>query len=539
MYDRQSMTCGSCGAENPGGADFCAACGHSFRAVAPTFAGAGSPFADGVVETDRTNPNLPTAAQGGLIAGRYELLSILGTGGTGVVYRARDTELGEEVAIKILPPVKEGGGDTGRLKREIVAARKITHPNVIRLHEFGLSVREGFISMEILPGGTLAERIAAGPLPIGEALRIGIGVCEGLAAAHAEGIIHRDVKPQNVLFDKAGRPKIVDFGLARGTEVTSNTVGFSGTPQYMSPESAEGLEITEKSDVYSLGVMLFELFTGRRPFLAPSLGRLVTMHTKEKPPSLRSIRPELPVEVEEVVLRALEKVPAARTQGAAEIAAALRRLQATIAPLDAAADARARAAAGTSTTRPLEPQPLTLVRGVLPRARRRGAALAGGGALFAAGLVAAWAAGLFGGGSKPAATATPPATSTAVAANTPAAAGSPEATRAPATPRRTPVAAKTADATAAPTSTRVAAIGRKGRIEVRSKQSWVSVTVDGRLVDRSTPMPGPYALPAGKHRVVVENKPFGFRREVTVEIRPDRLTVVHVDPKAGVVRVSD
>lgn len=189
------------------------------------------------METEQTSPRLPSGVLGQTrIAGRYELLAILGTGGTGVVYRARDLELSEDVAIKILPPVKAGESDIGRLKREILAARKITHPNVIRLHDFGLSDREGYISMEILPGGSLADRIARGSIPLDEALRIGIGVSEGLAAAHAEGIIHRDVKPQNILFDKAGRPKIVDFGLARGTEVTSNTVGFSGTPQYMSPE---------------------------------------------------------------------------------------------------------------------------------------------------------------------------------------------------------------------------------------------------------------------------------------------------------------
>lgn len=489
------------------------------------------------METEQTNPRLPTGALGQTrIAGRYELIAILGTGGTGVVYRARDLELSEDVAIKILPPVKAGESDIGRLKREILAARKITHPNVIRLHDFGLSDREGYISMEILPGGSLADRIARGSIPLDEALRIGIGVSEGLAAAHAEGIIHRDVKPQNILFDKAGRPKIVDFGLARGTEVTSNTVGFSGTPQYMSPESAEGGEITFKSDVYSLGVMLFEVFTGRRPFLAPSLGRLVVMHTKEAPPSPRSIRPEIPLDVEAVLLRALEKDPARRTDGGVEIAAALRRVQGKVAPLDAAAEARSLAAAGIVAPRVQgEPAPLTLVRGRLPGPPRSRLALLG---FSTAALVAVAGTGLLV-ITKPWVTAAVP-----TPVPTPLALPTLQATGSLLTPAPSPISTPTAVAAATRVAVRATpkpAVSKKpGTFMVKSTGTWVKVVVDGRLVDESTPMPAAVPLSAGFHQVILTNdaKTVMFSKEITIEVKPGRLLTVFAEPLAGRVRVE-
>ena len=472
------------------------------------------------------------------IAGRYELKAILGTGGTGVVYRALDHELNEEVAIKILPPAKAGEGDVSRLKREVIAARKITHPNVIRLHEFGLNDREGYLSMEILPGGSLWDRSAKGPIPLDEALRIAIGVCDGLAAAHAEGIIHRDVKPQNVLFDKSGRPKIVDFGLARGLETTSSTIGFSGTPQYMSPESAEGHDITTKSDVYSLGVMLFEIFCGRRPFLASSLGRLVVMHTKEAPPAPRSLAPSLPVEIEEVVLRALEKEPAKRTQGAQEIADVLRRVQATVAPGDAA-EPRVTGSRSRVTT---EPPPMTLVRGTLPRQRRAIALLSVGAAVLLAGtggflaVMQPW---------KTNATPTPFPTAPPIAAAsaTPAivASAAPVATTTP-TPSKpaTPVPTRTAIAAItkpiarpSPTATAAAVTKKTGSLLVRSKGTWVKVVVDGKVVDENTPMPSAVTLSAGPHKVLLTNAAASYSKEVVVDVKPGRQTTLVVEPLAA------
>ena len=259
------------------------------------------------------------------IAGRYKLKEILGRGGVGVVYRANDTELGEEIAIKVLQgQATRNAADLERFKREIITARKITHANVIRIHDFGMSGDEAFISMELLGGGTLADKIEDGPMALKPGLEIAIGICEGLEAAHQMGIIHRDIKPDNVLFDDSGRPKLVDFGLARLASAPTRTIGFSGTPFYVSPEQAEGGEVTGRSDIYSFGVLLFEMFTGRLPFLADNLVRLAMMHANEQPPTPRSVRPDLSLVLEAVILRCLQKDALVRYGSAAEVAVDLR-----------------------------------------------------------------------------------------------------------------------------------------------------------------------------------------------------------------------
>jgi len=263
---------------------------------------------------------------GEVIAGRYELHEILGRGGVGVVYRAKDRELGETLAIKLLAgPSSSDPQEVERFKREIITARRITHPNVIRIHEFGMSGSEAFISMELLPGGTLADLIEKeSPIDLRRAAEIAVGICEGLEAAHAQGIVHRDLKPDNVLFDAAGNPKLVDFGLARLATSTTKTVGFSGTPFYMSPEQADGSEVTSRSDLYSLGVLLYELFTGKLPFVADSLVRIALLHANEAPSSPRSVRPDLPTDIDALLLRALQKDPMRRFARAADIAEDLR-----------------------------------------------------------------------------------------------------------------------------------------------------------------------------------------------------------------------
>lgn len=272
-------------------------------------------------------PSAAAAASADILAGgRYELLEVLGRGGVGVVYRARDRALDEILAIKLLAGPSSGDAqEIERFKREIITARKITHPNVIRIHELGFSGTEAFISMELLPGGTLADVIEKeSPIPVRRAVDIAIGVCEGLEAAHAQGIVHRDLKPDNVLFDAGGNPKLVDFGLARLATSTTKTVGFSGTPFYMSPEQADGSEVTARSDLYSLGVLLYELFTGKLPFVADSLVRIAMLHANEPPPSPRAVRPDLPRDLEAMLLKALQKDPMQRYARAADIAEDLR-----------------------------------------------------------------------------------------------------------------------------------------------------------------------------------------------------------------------
>ena len=264
------------------------------------------------------------------IAKRYELQELLGRGGMGLVYRAKDHELDEEVAIKLLQPEYTTElSEIERLKREIVTARRITHPNVIRIHEFGMDEGgEAFISMEVLPGGSLDEEMRRGPIALNRAINTAVGICEGLGSAHEQGIVHRDLKPENVLFGADGRPKLLDFGLARAAGSSQHTVwGITGTPRYMSPEQSAGGEATPRSDVYSLGVLLFQLFTGTFPFDGRNIEELARKHAEDAPPRPRSIRKELPAKLEALILRALEKDPARRFRNANEMAKELRALK--------------------------------------------------------------------------------------------------------------------------------------------------------------------------------------------------------------------
>ncbi len=337
-------TCSVCGEPNDDAQAACTACGTDLRAgpgaanrggsVGASGGGGASGSLSAVPASPGIEPTAPRALgnenRHDMIASRYELIEILGRGGVGVVYRARDRELNEMIAIKLLAgPSSSDPQEVERFKREIVTARRITHPNVIRIHDFGMSGSEAFISMEILPGGTLADLIEKqGPVEIARGVAIAIGVSEGLEAAHAQGIVHRDLKPDNVLLDAGGNPKLVDFGLARLATSTTRTVGFSGTPFYMSPEQADGSEVTSRSDLYSLGVLLYELFTGKLPFVADSLVRIAMMHANEPPPAPSAVRADLPIAIEAVLLRALQKDPAMRYARASEICEDLRLFQA-------------------------------------------------------------------------------------------------------------------------------------------------------------------------------------------------------------------
>jgi serine/threonine protein kinase/formylglycine-generating enzyme required for sulfatase activity len=279
--------------------------------------------------------------------------------------------LDEEIALKLLlPQFTSNPPDLERFKGEIKTARKVTHPNVIRIHELGAVGRDVFISMEMLTGGDLKSRIDAGALSLDEALRVTRGIAAGLQAAHDQGVIHRDLKPQNVLFDAAGTPKLSDFGIAKLAETTSNTVGYIGTPFYMAPEQARGAKADYRADVYALGVVMFQLVTGRLPFEADTLVGIAMMHATEPPPRPRALRAEIPERVEAVILRALEKDPDRRYQRPAELIEDLEGM----APLPAAAltagsprAARARASGSLSTSTQTAGESIAL-----PRTRARG-----------------------------------------------------------------------------------------------------------------------------------------------------------------------
>ncbi|HEV7239914.1 MAG TPA: protein kinase [Thermoanaerobaculia bacterium] len=278
-------------------------------------------------------------APGHFFAGRYKIESILGRGGMGVVYKATDAQLDETVAIKTLPGdvMTRSPEDLERFKREIRLARKITHRNVLRTYDYGEAEGVYFISMEFVRGYTLNELMDEAPsrqMPARPTIGISRQICRGLQAAHEQGIIHRDIKPQNVLIDAKGEVKLMDFGVARMTEASEAMTQAGlivGTPHYMSPEQVQGKTLDPRTDVYAMGVLLYELLVGRRPFESTSLTGILTAHIMEKPTPAIDLRPDVGREVNAIVMRCLEKDPAARYADAGALLSDLDRVQMPVA----------------------------------------------------------------------------------------------------------------------------------------------------------------------------------------------------------------
>jgi serine/threonine-protein kinase len=275
---------------------------------------------------------------GSVLGGRFEILSVVGAGGMGVVYKARDRELDEPVALKVLRREMWDEDELrSRLKDELKLARRITHPNVLRTHDFGELDGVAFVSMEYVRGVTLRTLLdrAEEPLPFRAALRLARQIAAGLAAAHELGVVHRDIKPENVILDPAGNAKLMDFGIARplpgrapaGESAHTRAGEIVGTPHYIAPERLLAEPSDARSDVYSLGVMLFEVFSGRPPFPGGSLGEIITQHLHEPPPSPRTVRQEIPEELEAILLRCLAKRPEERFADAGALGKALDRVQ--------------------------------------------------------------------------------------------------------------------------------------------------------------------------------------------------------------------
>jgi eukaryotic-like serine/threonine-protein kinase len=272
---------------------------------------------------------------GQTFAGRYRIESILGRGGMGVVYKATDAQLDETVAIKTLPGdvMTRSPEDLERFKREIRLARKITHRNVLRTYDYGEADGVYFISMEYVRGYTLNELMDEAPgrqMPTRATIGISRQICRGLQAAHEQGIIHRDIKPQNVLIDAKGEIKLMDFGVARMAEVPEAMTQqgmIVGTPHYMSPEQVQGKQLDARTDVYAMGVLLYELVAGRRPFESSSLTGILTAHITEKARPPIETRPDIGRELNAIVMRCLEKDPKARYADAGGLLADLDRVQ--------------------------------------------------------------------------------------------------------------------------------------------------------------------------------------------------------------------
>jgi serine/threonine protein kinase/HAMP domain-containing protein len=272
-------------------------------------------------------------AVGERFAGRYDVQELLGSGGMGVVYRAFDREVGEVVAIKALRPDLGGFDPTllERFKQELRLARRITHRNVVRTYDLGEVDGVYYITMELVRGTTVATLIReAGRLDVPATLTIGKQVCRALEVAHEEGVIHRDVKPQNLLVDPSGFLKVMDFGIARLAEQRSDpgqaltAAGVVvGTPQYMAPEQLFGNVVDGRADLYATGAVLFECVTGRPVFEAPSLVALLARHLEDTAPDPRQLNPDVPESLSRVILRALQRKPEDRWPTASQFLHAL------------------------------------------------------------------------------------------------------------------------------------------------------------------------------------------------------------------------
>lgn len=271
-------------------------------------------------------------ASGMRFAGRYEILAILGSGGMGVVYKARDLELNDVVALKMLRPgMMADAEQLEQFKSEIKLARRITHPNVLRTFDFGEFQGAPYISMEYVRGLTLRYLLQqTGRLPYSAALRIGRQLGMGLDAAHQVGVIHRDIKPENLIIEQSGNAKLMDFGIARPASRRGDTEQglFLGTPSYASPEQFSGLQLDARADLYSTGVLLCEMFCGQLPFKGTTTMELYMAHLQQPPTRPSVLWPDIPRPLEAIILKCLEKKPADRYASAAELLADLAGLRA-------------------------------------------------------------------------------------------------------------------------------------------------------------------------------------------------------------------
>ena len=260
---------------------------------------------------------------GTTFATRYEVIEELGKGGMGKVYKALDKEINEEVAIKLLKPeIASDETTVERFRNELKFARKIAHKNICKMYHLAKDVDTPYITMEYVPGENLKSFIRRkGKLSDDEALSIAKQVCEGLAEAHRLGVVHRDLKPQNIMIDEEGDAKIMDFGIARSLEAPgmTQTGVMIGTPDYISPEQAEGEEADHRSDIYALGVILYEMVTGNVPFKGDTALSVAMKHKSKLAPDPKQFNPDISNDLNKLILICMEKDKELRYQNAEEL----------------------------------------------------------------------------------------------------------------------------------------------------------------------------------------------------------------------------
>ena len=317
----RAMRCPKCHFDNPADTRFCGNC------AAPLLPSAEIP----VSQTETLRTPIKELTTGSAFAGRYQIIEELGKGGMGKVYRVLDKKLNEEVALKLIKPEIASDKETiERFSNELKLARKIAHRNVGKMYELMEDAGTHYITMEYVPGENLKSSIRRfGPLPIGKTLFLAGQMCDGLAEAHRMGVVHRDLKPGNIMIDKDGNAKILDFGIARSLREKGITGGgiIIGTPEYMSPEQTEAKEVDQRSDIYSLGVILYEMATGRVPFEGDTALSVAIKHKTEAPKDPKSLNPNIPDDLSGVILKCLEKDKAKRYQTAAEVRSELEKIE--------------------------------------------------------------------------------------------------------------------------------------------------------------------------------------------------------------------
>ncbi len=331
------MVCPRCRTPNPEGTNICTTCSTPFDpgemtlpAITPPDAGATVAMESGGTWVEPTNPDSfssVTLQPGTTLAGRYQIVKLLGEGGMGAVYRAQDKELEREVAIKVIrPELARNAQVLQRFKQELILARQVTHRNIIRIFDLGQAEGMRFITMEFIQGEDLSHILAhRTKLPAPEAASIIAQVARGLEAAHAEGVVHRDLKPQNIMIDEQGKASVMDFGIARSMDASSmtRTGALLGTPTYMSPEQAQGVKVDARSDLYTLGIIFYELLAGVPPFEADNPMATLVRRIQEKATPLIEVEPTVPKVLNEVVMKMLATKPDDRYQSATELIAAL------------------------------------------------------------------------------------------------------------------------------------------------------------------------------------------------------------------------